>query len=93
MPIGVVKEESPSCGCWEVYDLERTFVILVVRLVKIDSFWGLSCSISLVDSSMESRPFECFFWSQDGLSRDPRNLRFNTMLTLEVCLYCFLYSS
>jgi hypothetical protein len=46
---------------------------LVVRLVRIDSVWGLRCSISSVDSTMESRPFECFFWSQGGLSRGPRN--------------------
>jgi hypothetical protein len=61
MPIGVV-EESAGGGCWEVYDLERTSVILVVRLVRIDSVWGLRCSISSVDSAMESRLFECFFF-------------------------------
>jgi hypothetical protein len=36
MPIGVV-EESTGGECGEVWDLERTSVILVVRLVRIDS--------------------------------------------------------
>jgi hypothetical protein len=36
MPIGVV-EESTGGECGEVWDLERTSVILVVMLVRIDS--------------------------------------------------------
>ncbi|KAF9684971.1 hypothetical protein SADUNF_Sadunf03G0005700 [Salix dunnii] len=54
MPIGAV-EGSTGSGCWEVCDLESTSVILVVKLVRIDSVWGLRVSISSVGSAMESR--------------------------------------
>jgi hypothetical protein len=41
MPIGVV-EESTGGKRGEVWDLERTSVILVVRLVRVYSVWELS---------------------------------------------------
>jgi hypothetical protein len=56
MPIGAV-EESAGGGCGEVWDLVKTSVILVVRLVRSDSVWGLSCCIRSVDSAMDSEFF------------------------------------
>jgi hypothetical protein len=70
MPIGAV-EELVGDGCGEVWDLVKTSVILVVRLVRSDSVWGLSCCIKSVDSTMD---LSLFFWSRGGLSRGPKNL-------------------
>jgi hypothetical protein len=73
MPIGAIGE-SVGGGCGGVWDLVKASVILVVRLVRIDSVWGLSGCIKSVDSAMDSRWFEFFFfWSRGGL-RGPKNL-------------------
>jgi hypothetical protein len=70
MLIGVV-EESAGGGYWEVCDLERTFVILVVRLVRIDSVWGLSV----------------FSSHKVGWAEVLGTRRSDTMLILEVCSF------
>jgi hypothetical protein len=57
MLIGVV-EESTDGEYGEVWDLERTSVMLVVRLVRIYSVWGLSCCVKSVDSVMKSNRFK-----------------------------------